>query len=181
MNLRQVSVPEKIKIENALFCIISNSDLGRSGPIGSHFGIFLISQKNKTRWIFCIFFSKIIHQKGLFEKLKKNSIFWCCLGILDIYGRAFLNFVHFIIYPLPFTSGFRGTHEAQQYFHIKARYQRKILWFVALEFVIWEQFRLDFCYVGYNSYYKCTMNELRYTQGQSVSFDVSYTVSLFLD
>ena len=33
MNLRQVSVLEKMKIENALFCIISNSDLGRSGRI----------------------------------------------------------------------------------------------------------------------------------------------------
>ena len=33
MNLRQVSVLEKMKIENALFCIISISDLGRSGRI----------------------------------------------------------------------------------------------------------------------------------------------------
>ena len=40
-------------------------------------------------------FSKIVHQKGLFEKIKKNSIFWCCLGILDIYGRAFLSFCIF--------------------------------------------------------------------------------------
>ena len=52
---------------------------------------FLDFSKNKTRWTFCIFFSKIVHQKGLFEKIKKNSIFWCCLGILDIYGRAFLS------------------------------------------------------------------------------------------
>ena len=33
MNLRQVSVLEKMKIENALFCIISISDLGRLGRI----------------------------------------------------------------------------------------------------------------------------------------------------
>ena len=91
MNLRQVSVVEKMKIENALFCIISISDLGRSGPIGSHFRIFLISQKIKRAGPFAYFFSKIVHQKGLFEKIKKNSIFFCCLGILDIYGRAFLR------------------------------------------------------------------------------------------
>ena len=88
-NLRQVSVLVKMKIENALFCIISISlpsaiwaDLGRSGRIFA---------KNKTRWTLCIFFSKIVHQKGVFEKIKKNSNFWCCLGILDIYGRAFLR------------------------------------------------------------------------------------------
>ena len=90
MNLRQVSVLEKKKIENPLFCIISNSDLGRSGPIGSHFRVFFISQKIKRAGPFAYFFSKIVHQKGLFEKIKKNSILWCCLGILDIYGRAFL-------------------------------------------------------------------------------------------
>ena len=105
MNLRQVSVVEKMKIENALFCIISISDLGRSGPIWADrvaFSNFLDFSKNKTRWTFCIFFSKIVHQKGLFEKIKKNSIFFCCLGILDIYGRAFL-IVHEknIHYPYP--------------------------------------------------------------------------------
>ena len=119
MNLRQVSVLEKMKIENAQFCIISIGDLGRSGPsllrsrflgrhatgerwaglgrsgpIGSHFRIFFISQKIKRTGPLAYFFSKIVHQKGLFEKVKKNSNFWCCLGILDIYGRAFLT-----IYP----------------------------------------------------------------------------------
>ena len=97
MNLRQVSVVEKMKIENALFCIISISDLGRSGPIWADrvaFSNFLDFSKKKTRWTFCIFFSKIVHQKGLFEKIKKNSIFFCCLGILDIYGRAFLIYIY---------------------------------------------------------------------------------------
>ena len=44
MNLRQVSVLEKMKIENALFCIISNSDLGRSGRI-FEFSLFLKKKK----------------------------------------------------------------------------------------------------------------------------------------
>ena len=75
MNLRQVSVLEKMKIENALFCIISNSDLGRSGPIGSHFRIFFISQIIKRAGPFAYFFSKIVHIKGLFEKIKKKFDF----------------------------------------------------------------------------------------------------------
>ena len=75
-------------------CSILHNFQQRSGPIWADrvaFSNFLNFSKNKTRWIFCIFFSKIVHQKGLFEKIKKNSIFWCCLGILDIYGRAFLS------------------------------------------------------------------------------------------
>ena len=48
MNLRQVSVIEKMKIENALFCIISISDLGRSGGIFE----FLHFAKNNTHWTF---------------------------------------------------------------------------------------------------------------------------------
>ena len=91
VNLREISVLEKIKIENAQFCIISIGDLGRSGPIGSHFRIFFTSQKIIRAGPFVYFFSKIVYQKGLFEKNKKNSNFWCCLGILDIYGRAFLK------------------------------------------------------------------------------------------
>ena len=49
---------EKMKIENALFCIVSISDLGRSGLIRSHFGIFLISQKIKHAGPFSYFFRK---------------------------------------------------------------------------------------------------------------------------
>ena len=74
-------------------CSILHNFQQRSGPIWADrvaFSNFLYFSKNKTRWTYCIFFSKIVHQKGLFEKIKKNSIFWCCLGILDICGRAFL-------------------------------------------------------------------------------------------
>ena len=83
MNLRQVSVLEKMKIENALFCIITISDLGPSGRIFEFSSFRKKKKKNKTRWTFCIFFSKTVHQKELFEKIKKNSNCWCCLGILD--------------------------------------------------------------------------------------------------
>ena len=65
MNLRQVSVLEKMKIENALFCIISISDLGRSGPIGSHFQIFFISKKIKHAGLLHIFFENS-SSKGTF-------------------------------------------------------------------------------------------------------------------
>ena len=58
MNLRQVSVLEKMKIENAQFCIISIGDLGRSGPIGSNFRILFISQKIKRAGPFAYFFRK---------------------------------------------------------------------------------------------------------------------------
>ena len=83
MNLRQVSVLEKMKIENALFCIISISDLGRLGRI-LHFS------KNKTRWTFCIFFSKIVNQKGLFEKIKKKIRFFGAVSEFSIFtdGRS---------------------------------------------------------------------------------------------
>ena len=91
MNLRKVSVLEKMKIENALFCIISISLPSAIWADRVAFSNFLHFAKNKTRWIFCIFFSKIVHEMGLFEKIKKNSNFWCCLGILDIYGRALLR------------------------------------------------------------------------------------------
>ena len=76
-------------------CSILHNFHQRSEPIWADrvaFLNFLHISKNKTRWTFCIFFSKIVHQKGLFKKIKKNSNFWCCLGILDIYGRAFLTF-----------------------------------------------------------------------------------------
>ena len=86
MNLRQVSVLDKIKIENDLFCIIAINDLGRSGRI---FEFSSFRKKIKRTGPFACFFPKIANQKKLFETIKKNLNFWCCFGILDIYGRLF--------------------------------------------------------------------------------------------
>ena len=81
MNLRQVSVLEKMKIENALFCIITISDLGPSGRI-FEFSSFR-KKKIKRAGPFAYFFRKQFIKRSFLKKLKKNSNFWCCLGILD--------------------------------------------------------------------------------------------------
>ena len=72
VNLRQVSALEKMKIEYALFCIISFSDLGRSGPI---FEFSSFRQKNITRWTFSIFFFENSSSKDTFCKNKNQFEF----------------------------------------------------------------------------------------------------------
>ena len=92
-----------MKFENALFCIISISDLGRLGRL---FEFSSFRKKNRTRWTFCIRKQFI---KREFLKKSKKSNFWCCLGILDIYGRAFLitsNICLFSCFPVFRSSGF---------------------------------------------------------------------------
>ena len=102
-------------------CSILHNFHQRSEPIWADrvaFLNFLHFSKNKTRWTFCIFFSKIVHQKGLFEKIKKNSNFWCCLGILDIYGRAFLN-VYGYLFVCLFVCLFRVRVCMMRLFHFR--------------------------------------------------------------
>ena len=65
MNLRQVSVLDKMKIENALFCLISMGDRVA-------FSNFLHFSKNKRHWTFFIFFLENSSSNGTFRKNKKK-------------------------------------------------------------------------------------------------------------
>ena len=55
------------------------------------FGTFLDFTKMWTRWNFESIFLKIVHQKGIFDAIKKNPSFPNCRRILDIYWQWLLN------------------------------------------------------------------------------------------
>ena len=60
-----------MKIENDLFAKFPSTIWADR----VEFSNFLHFTKNKTRWTFCILFSKIVNQKGLFGNKKKFEFF----------------------------------------------------------------------------------------------------------
>ena len=57
----------------------------------TNFQTFLNFSRKKNRWNFKIFFSKLVHRKGCFGKIKKNSIFRYRFSILENYGQPLLS------------------------------------------------------------------------------------------
>ena len=83
MNLRQVCVLEKMKIENALFCIISISLPSAIWADRVAFSNFLHFAKNKNALdLLHIFFFENSSSKGTFRKIKKK---------IRIFGAVFRN------------------------------------------------------------------------------------------
>ena len=90
--------------ENWKWSILHNFQQ-RSGPIWADrvaYLNFLHFSKNKTRWTFFIFFSKIVHQKGLFEKNKKKIRSFGAVSEFSIFtdGRSYGS--HFVSKSISF-------------------------------------------------------------------------------
>ena len=57
----------------------------------TNFQTFLHFVRKKDRWNFKIFFSKLVHRKGCFGEIRKNSIFRHWFSILEILWRPLLR------------------------------------------------------------------------------------------